>query len=194
MCGVFYIDDDMLHEIRSIAREIDQKLNTGIYTKDIHPTEYAPVLIEGKRGIRMSKQRWGYPGVQNKGVIFNARSETVTEKRLFQNGIRYHRAVIPARHFYEWNVNREKNIFSRKDSSTMFLAGFYDIMSNEERFVILTTQANESMRSVHDRMPLVLEANQLESWLFEPEQTENILKQAPVLLKRKTEFEQMTLF
>lgn len=194
MCGVFYIDDETLSDIRQIVREIDEKLKNERWTKDIHPTEAAPVMVAGKKGIRLVKQKWGYPGIENKGVIFNARSETALEKRMFRNGVRYHRAIIPATHFYEWNRNKEKNTFYRNDDRPLFLAGFYDVLDNFERFVILTTEANESMKRVHDRMPLVLECNQLDEWIYNDQMAENILKQTPILLNRMSELEQLSLF
>ncbi len=73
------------------------------------------------------------------------------------------------------------------------MAGFCDWFENERRFVILTTDANESMRKVHDRMPLILEKEQLEDW-FDDRKLEELLHQIPVLLKRETEYEQQSLF
>lgn len=96
------------------------------------------------------------------------------EKRMFQNGIHYHRAVIPAAGFYEWSRQKEKNTFYRKDGKPLYLAGFYDRFDKEDRFVILTTVANASMRPVHDRMPLVLEKDQIRSWLWEEKQAQGM--------------------
>lgn len=194
MCGVFYVDDSTLRSVQAIVQSVDPRILSKHFLKDIHPTDFAPVMI-GERGrLKLACQRWGYPGVQGNGVIFNARAESVREKKLFSGGITYHRAVIPARHFYEWNANREKNTFRRRDGQIMYLAGFFDMMENEERFVILTTQANDSMKKIHDRMPLVLETDQLEDWIYDDAGTDAILKQVPVLLDRQAEYEQMTLF
>ncbi|MCD7922116.1 MAG: SOS response-associated peptidase [Clostridiales bacterium] len=102
MCGVFYIDQDSVLEVRKFVTEVDQRIPAMDFSKDIHPTDPAPVITGNRNGLRLSCQRWGYPGYQKSGVIFNARAESVQEKRLFQNGIRYHRAVIPAKHFYEF--------------------------------------------------------------------------------------------
>ena len=110
-----------------------------------------------------------------------------------ENGIQYHRILIPASGFYEWNRLKEKNIFSRDDTPVLYMAGFCDWFENERRFVIMTTAANESMRKVHDRMPLILEKEQLEDW-FDDRKMEEILHQVPVLLKREAEYEQQSLF
>lgn len=88
---------------------------------------------------------------------------------------------------------REKNTFTRSDASVLYLAGFCDWFDNERRFVILTTAANESMIKVHDRMPLILEKEQMEDW-FDNEKMQVILRQEPVMLKRQAEYEQLSLF
>lgn len=69
------------------------------------------------------------------------------------------------------------------------MAGFCDWFENERRFVIMTAAANESMIKVHDRMPLILEKEQLEDW-FDDRKIEQILHQVPVQLKREAEYEQ----
>lgn len=194
MCGVYYIDDDTMRDIESIVLKVDRRIHGKQFVKDIHPTDHAPVIVRDETGLKLALQRWGYPGIHKKGVIFNARAEEVMEKPMFTNGIRYHRAIIPARHFYEWSVNREKNTFFRLDRRPLYLAGFFDMMENEDRFVILTTQANDSMRRVHDRMPLVLEQDQLEDWMHDDNAARKLLSQIPVSLQRQVEFEQMTLF
>lgn len=104
------------------------------------------------------------------------------------------RAVIPASGFYEWNRNKEKNLFFRRDSSVIYMAGFMDYFNQESRFVILTTQANETMFCVHDRMPLILEHDQIEDWICDETAVNQLLKQQSVSLERQTEYEQMTLF
>ena len=68
------------------------------------------------------------------------------------------------------------------------------MIENEERFVVLTTQANDSMRRVHDRMPLVLEEEQISNWIYDDNAAQKLLLRVPVLLKRQADFEQMTLF
>lgn len=115
------------------------------------------------------------------------------DKPSFQNGILYHRLLIPAGGFYEWNSLKEKSIFTRLDSSVLYMAGFCDWFENERRFVILTTTANSSMKKVHDRMPLILERGQITDW-FDNNKMSVLLHQTPALLNRQTEYEQQSLF
>lgn len=195
MCSLFYIDDKILKAILLEVSETDitaYQVQTG---QDIHPTQKAFVMRKsGKNGICLSGIRWGYPGILKSGVLINARVETVLEKKVFANGIHYHRAVIPASFFYEWNRIKEKSKFRRQDEAPLYLAGFFDMINNEEYFVILTTQANASMQTVHDRMPLILEKNQIRNWIMDEKAAKKILYQVPVELKRQADYEQMTLF
>ncbi|RGZ01777.1 SOS response-associated peptidase family protein [Clostridium sp. AM58-1XD] len=194
MCGRYYVDDETAKEIEKLIQTVDNKLKKERLGYDIHPSDTAPVLTGGLDSLKLSWQRWGFPGFQGKGVIFNARSETVLEKRLFSDGIRRRRAVIPAAWFYEWNRNKEKITFLRHDRPVIYMAGFYSRFEEEDRFVILTTKANQSMIGTHDRMPLVLEENELKEWVLNDSATEKILGQTPVLLKKRAEYEQQTLF
>ena len=79
-------------------------------------------------GISLSK---------SKGLVINARVETVLDKPSFQNGILYHRLLIPAGGFYEWNSLKEKSIFTRLDSSVLYMAGFCDWFDNSKMPVLL---------------------------------------------------------
>lgn len=195
MCGRYYISEETYQDLQRIVSLVEQNVKKKIQTGDIHPTETAPVLVWKEPGrLCLTEKTWGYPGWQKKGIIFNARAESVKEKRIFQNGISYHRAVIPVSGFYEWNHQKEKNTFYRKYGNTMYLAGFYDRFGMEDRFIILTTQANDSMKLVHDRMPLVLESNQVVPWLSEKESAGKLLQQEPVSLERYTPYEQQSLF
>lgn len=172
---------------------------------DIFPTTIAPVIgagIEtaGYRALECRMLRWGMPGYAPKAngkkgqVIFNARSETAMEKPTFREGIQSHRIVVPAAGFYEWNSKKEKYRFRRTDSPVLFMAGCFRHYEDGERFVILTTAANASMEPVHDRMPLILEPDEIADWIWDGERTKNLLEKQPCLLERTTDYEQMTLF
>ena len=74
------------------------------------------------------------------------------------------------------------------------MAGCYDCIDGQKRFVILTTEANSSVKPVHDRMPLILERNELESWVTDDNAVEYFLHKTPTLLERDAEYEQICLF
>ena len=163
MCGRYYIDTNWLDEIGNVVYsfDIDWKICKEQFQGDILPTNTAPIIEKTEHGLQLSLCKWGFPlqkgknlvhpehmcwGFMSKyqeGLLINARAETVLDKPSFSNGIWYHRIVIPASGFYEWNRLREKNTFTRSDASVLYLAGFCDWFDNERRFVILTTVANE---------------------------------------------------
>lgn len=195
MCSRYYFDNDTMVDILDIVEKTDASLQGLQVNRDVYPTDDAAVVIrDAAGGIKLSKIKWGYSGINGSGIIINARAESVLDKKMFVGGIRRRRAVIPAGYFYEWSRNKEKNIFRRKDRDTVYMAGFYDLTDIGERFIIITTQANASMIKIHDRMPLILEKGQIKDWLLDDTAVDYLLRQTPVLLDRETEYEQRTLF
>lgn len=194
MCGRYYIDEGMAEELEKLLQQIDVSLDWVKKGRDLHPGELAPVIADGQEGLRLELQHWGLPGFSKGRVIFNARSETVLEKRMFQDGIRRRRAVIPARWFYEWNRAKEKVTFFREEAPILYMAGFYNLYEDGPRFVILTAPANTSMKDTHDRMPLILKAEDVLSWMKDDGQLRRYLEKVPPLLGKRAEYEQGTMF
>ena len=79
----------------------------------------------------------GISPVKKQGSGHQCKVETVLDKPSFQNGILYHRLLIPAGGFYEWNSLKEKSIFTRLDSSVLYMAGFCDWFDNSKMPVLL---------------------------------------------------------
>ena len=193
MCGRYYVDDDTAREIERIIRIADEKIR-NITPRDVHPTDMAPVLTAEDRILCCHMQKWGLPGFDGKQVIFNARSESALEKSTFRDAVARRRIVVPAAGFYEWNTRKEKSTFYRKNHPVLFMAGLYNPYEEGNRFTILTTAANSSMEPVHDRMPLLLEEEEILPWILDLDAAKEILLKVPYLLERKTEFEQLSLF
>lgn len=193
MCSKYYIDSDIEDELEKVVSDVDQQICQKCFAGDICPTDMAPIIEKTDQRLKLSTCKWGYLLSKGKNLVINARVETVMDKPAFQNGILYHRILVPASRFYEWNHLKEKNSFTRPDAATLYIAGFCDWFENERRFVILTTVANDSMVKVHDRMPLILEKEQMEDW-FNNEKMKTILRQVPARLKRHAEYEQQSLF
>lgn len=74
MCGRYYVDDETAKEIEKIVRSVDEKLkkeaeqSSKNQTKDIHPTEYAPVLVASEGGLRCELKRWGYARLYGQAI------------------------------------------------------------------------------------------------------------------------------
>ena len=171
MCGRYYVDEETANEIERIINDIDEKLN-DVKMGEIKPSQNALVLIGKKPELSAEVMQWGFPRFDKKGLIINARAESVKEKRTFKECVMQRRCIIPAAHY---------------------MAGVYQYIQNVERFVILTTQANQSVAKIHDRMPLILEEKEIEGWVYDNELADYLLRKVPVQLKTYQEFTQQTL-
>lgn len=192
MCGRYYVDDETAREIEKIVRDLDRKLQID-RAGDIRPSDAALVLNQRERHLTAEKMNWGFPGFQGKGLLINARAEGVLEKKTFRESVLHRRCVIPAKGFYEWNQGKEKFSFER-DEPILFMAGCFNQFQGQNRFVILTTEANVTVSTVHDRMPLILEPQEVRDWVLDDYAVEFLLHKTPVLLNRKSNYEQMRLF
>jgi putative SOS response-associated peptidase YedK len=197
MCARYHVDDELSKQIEKVLSRINAKSEASVpsvATKDIHPTNEAPIISVVADTIGCKLQHWGFKGYHGKQVIINARSETALEKPTFKDSVKSRRAVIPATQFYEWNPAKEKFIFRLKDSPLLFMAGCYRLYEDGDHFVIFTTAANASMKAVHDRMPLLIEQDEIKDWIMDDSKTETFLQKVPALLEYSTDYEQMSLF
>ncbi len=135
--------------------------------------------------------RWGLvpswakdPAIGHK--MINARMETVAEKPAYKRAFAKRRCLLPADGYFEWYPTsqltaagkpRKQPFFIRpQDRGTLAMAGLYEIWrdptrddDDPERFrwtcTVLTTQAEDSLGHIHDRMPLMVEPERWSAWL-----------------------------
>ena len=193
MCGRYYIDDAAVKAIVTLVRSIDRDLKFG-KKRDIYPSNESLALYEGMGQVEAGWMKWGYPGFQKDSLLINARAESALEKRTFAEDIQTRRCVLPAGGFYEWNSRKEKCSFWRADASVLYMAGCFHIWENKKCFVILPPEANASVAGVHSRMPLVLEPDEVKTWILDGNSVSELLKKKPTLLERSQEYEQLSLF
>lgn len=186
MCGRFFIDDEMSAEIRKILADLEDTSETGIKTTgEIFPTNTVSVLVGKQGGMNLASYTWGFPNFRNKSVIINARQETAAEKKIFRNGLINKRCIIPASGFFEWDRNKNKIYFTDPSSPVLYMAGLFADFNSENRFVILTTNANPSISNIHNRMPLILTESGLKPWLFDTSSAMELLAQTPLPLQQR---------
>jgi putative SOS response-associated peptidase YedK len=151
---------------------------------NIAPTQsVAVVRAAALEGRTLTMARWGLvpswaadPSIGNR--LLNARAETVADKPAFRAALRQRRCLIPADGFYEWQPlpGRKKlpyHIRLRRGGPFAF-AGLWERWPAPdgrplESCTILTTEANELVRPIHDRMPVILQEEAYAAWL-NPEQ------------------------
>ena len=92
--------------------------------------------------------------------MINARTETIRERPMFKDLVATQRCVIPADGFYEWK-GREPHYFHLLGHELFALAGLW----RDGRCVILTRAADQNMRGIHDRMPVILRRERWSQWL-----------------------------
>jgi putative SOS response-associated peptidase YedK len=116
--------------------------------------------------------------------LINARSETVTEKPSFREAFKKRRCIIPADGFYEWQRTGGKKqpyFFRMRDERPFGFAGLWEKWRDAdgqvlETCTILTTEANEVLRPVHDRMPVILHSEDYDLWLDEDARQQDLRK------------------
>ena len=196
MCCRYCFEDQAKNFIRHMAVNGFEPETAALemVKPEVRPNDKAWLLTGQNGQIRADCMRWGFMASGSGQLVINARSETVFEKPMFSASIRSRRCVIACDCFYEWDREKEMCTFTRPDASVILLAGIYDYIRNEKRFTVLTTEANNSVLPVHDRMPLILEPDKVRNWIFESGAAEEVLKLSQPELRVEREYEQMSLF
>ena len=192
MCARFFVDDGVMEMIREIAGTWDGAGALGC--GDVHPSQQAPVITGAQNKLSAERMAWGFPRYDGKGYVINARAETAGEKPMFRDSFLHRRCVIPAQRFYEWDPAKNMVTFRRPDAPVLYMAGIYDRFAGENRFTVLTTAANASVARFHDRMPVLLEREELEPWLFGRAAVPGLLNKEMPALSDWQENEQLSLF
>lgn len=175
MCGRYSFS----HSKDKIEKRFDLKVTEPWKPRyNIAPTQVAPVITNRNPG-EMSFFRWGLiPNWSlNDSVapnLINARAETIFSKAPFKHAIHSTRCLVPADGFFEWRKEGKLKVPYRitlNSDEAFSFAGVWDsweIPDNGEiinTFTIVTTAANELMRELHDRMPVILPKELESAWL-----------------------------
>ncbi len=175
MCGRF--------EIHSTLEIIAKVFGIDSITFDYEPSyNVAPsqdillVVNDGKR--RLIKSRWGFVPSWSKELsagykMINARAESVADKPSFQQAFQNQRCLVVADGFYEWKKEgtKKRPFYIRlKNGQPFGFVGLYNIWKTPEgeqiyTSTIITTDANEIVQPLHDRMPVIAEPDQYDLWL-----------------------------
>ena len=180
MCGRFArkSTQDLLTEWFGIELE-DMPWFAPSY--NVAPQSVQPVVRANRdTGAReFALLRWGLVPFWAKDPKFgystiNARAEEAATKPAFRDALKKRRCLVPADAFYEWQRIDPKNkrpfAFAMKSGEPYAFAGLWDRWQGKENetletFTILTTDPNELMEPVHNRMPVIVEPKDYERWL-----------------------------
>ena len=188
MCGRYYLENtiEMVPFIEKMMKSpLVRKWNdtTGIKTSgEIAPADVVPVIAPNRSGNQsVFPMKWGYQGQQK--LLINARVETAAEKPTFRDDWKNHRCIVPASYYLEWEhlpLNNgktktgDKYAIQPKGSSVTWLCGLYRFENEMPVFVILTRDADEEIRFIHDRMPLIMPDELVDDWI-KPDANPNVL-------------------
>lgn len=170
MCGRYSLEADIDFLIERYKAII---INTNFYPKtEIFPTDTVPV-VRSLDNIQIDQLKWGFMPSYTKNPLINARAETVDVKPSFKDSFLNRRCIIPATSFFEWERLDDKKIKRRiniNEEYVFSIAGLYNSFLDKdgnkyESFTILTTVANDSMKHIHDRMPVIIPRENEYIWL-----------------------------
>lgn len=173
---------------------------------NVAPTLDVIAVAESRSGHgarRLGTFRWGLvpswakdPSIGSK--LINARAESLAEKPAFRKALARRRCIIPADAFYEWRrppsgskAKKQPFVIRRRDGVPMAFAGLWEAWRDPSQLegewlrtcTIITTAANEAVRPLHDRMPVILPVEAWDRWLDtsleEPEALRGLLVPSP---------------
>ena len=186
ICGRYSVlTEDEIIEIREVIRDVSLRIANDSFdfaspNTEVFPADRAPVITgQGHGEVSFENLRWGFKKWDGKGVIINARAETLKTKGMFSRLLTVGRCVVPAGEYYEWQKSgREKIKHFIKDTegNLLFITGLYQDASDGREFVIITKDAYGDVTEIHDRMPVILRANQIEDWLSGKLSPDDIVK------------------
>jgi putative SOS response-associated peptidase YedK len=175
MCGRFTLRTPSadLMEIFEVARsfEISPRYN-------IAPTQPVVAVRQADGGRELAQMRWGlllsWSEAKSGPPLINARSETAATRPSFRHAFRSRRCLIPADGFYEWQASdegpKQPFLITLRDERPFAFAGLWERCRGPddepiESCTILTTEANDRLRDLHDRMPVILPREHYGPWL-----------------------------
>ncbi|MFH1159390.1 MAG: SOS response-associated peptidase [bacterium] len=193
MCGrySFAIEDELIKERFGVM------VRSAIYKARYNcaPSQELAVINNGYPD-ELQFFRWGLipfwakdSSIGNK--LINAKAETIAEKPSFRQAFKRRRCLVPADSFYEWKRDATKTPFRMllKDRTPFSMAGIWEKWVSRDgeivhSFSIITTEPNELMIPIHNRMPVILLPENEQRWLDEPDETllQSFLKPYPAEL------------
>ncbi len=184
MCGRFVLDIDaaaVAEVFAATAPDIEDAPALARPRYNICPTQNVLTIRAGKAWREAKAMRWGflphwYETPTAGPLLINARSETIAEKPAFRAACRERRCLIPASGFYEWRSSDPKPktpfYFHAPDHPIFAFAGIWQRWQAPghepvDTCAIVTCDANDAMRSIHHRLPVVIPRESWGLWLGE---------------------------
>lgn len=181
MCGRFVITtnaDELIKHFGLDIQDFTKSEEQAFVSYNVAPSQTVPIIHHDDQQHKvLSAMQWGLlpawalrPETSPRPI--NARIETLHEKPTFRSSLAQRRCLIPASGFYEWDKDtkpKKPYYFYKPEQKLFAFAGLWALWEREAStifsFAIITTVANDSVKTIHDRMPVILEQDQYEPWL-----------------------------
>jgi putative SOS response-associated peptidase YedK len=187
MCGRAKLPEDVSEIKLDLKIDFDE---TADYRPrwNAAPTSQLPVVISNLRQRTLTLMRWGLIPAWAKDIkighsTFNARAEDIANRPAFRGAWRAgRRCLVVADGYYEWrDSDRQPFAVALGNRGPMTFAGLWDVWNAPDgkplkSFAIVTTQANEFLKPLHDRMPVLLAPGCWAAWLGDIAAPEGDLK------------------
>ncbi len=174
MCGRFalYSSPARIRKHFATADELDFEPRFNIA-----PSQSVPVIHADEAGKRHCiAARWGLipswvKDTEEMQKPINAKAETAAIKPMFRNAYRKSRVLVPADAFYEWaqRDGKQPYLIRLKDDDIMGMGGLLECWQGHDSkvmtFTLLTTTANPLISAIHERMPVIIRAEDYAAWL-----------------------------
>ena len=180
MCGRFtlgFTNKEIEDHLTSKLELSSIKIESTYPRYNISPGQKVLSIIHDGQSLRVGELEWGFiPSFANKGFkpIINARAETITQKPSFKDSFQRRRCLIVTDGYYEWqrSENQKQPYYIQKRSGLSYMAGIFTsvvLQDGRKKYTaaIITTNANDALSSVHDRMPLFIEEEYISMWLHD---------------------------
>lgn len=171
MCGRYQTNtEEEILEIKDIIHDISIRISNEekmYLNREVSPGTNVPIITNFNNCKTLQFVKWGIDKWDNKGLIFNCKSETMNTSRFFSPIIN-NRCIIPAKCYYEWehknDKTKDKYKIEKKEEEMLFFIG---LVKNDEKmtFTIITKDADENITFIHNRMPIVLKSDEVIPWL-----------------------------
>lgn len=185
MCGRYFLAEKQSERLLNILAGMDGHPMAGmVQLGEVFPSQMAPVIVNDNGVARVRPMKWGFPFGSGGKVVINSRSEKSDYTPMFQKAVRERRCLIPVSGYYEWrrtaSGGKTKDKFAvvskgGQEKGMMYLAGVWGEFQGGfanggfDAFAVLTRDADEQIRPYHNRMPVVLDDENLKKlWLFAP--------------------------
>jgi len=165
MCGRFTLSSNLA----DLKNEFSNNLSGNFPAKyNISPAQTSAVILFNRNQYKLLNIEWGFKTFRNGNLIINARSETINRKKSFQELIKFQRCLVPANSWFEWSKPKKPYLIKNKENKIISFAGLFKIDENgEKKFIIITSEANGSLRKIHNRTPVVVKQKDFMNWLGE---------------------------